>query len=100
MVMLVIDAVIYQVLAWYIEKVFPGTLGLPQPWYFPLLPSYWGFNTKHSDETSDTIVDGHIAEQKDGGNPQLECWEAPPAGLEASVKIRDLAKTFAGGKQA
>ncbi|CAE7379431.1 Abca1, partial [Symbiodinium natans] len=39
--MLILDAVLYQVLAWYIEKVKPGTLGLPQPWYFPVMRSYW-----------------------------------------------------------
>ncbi|CAK9109489.1 unnamed protein product [Durusdinium trenchii] len=39
--MMILDSILYQVLAWYVEKVRPGTLGLPQPWYFPLLPSYW-----------------------------------------------------------
>lgn len=35
LVMLVIDAVIYLLLALYIEAVFPGEFGVPQPWYFP-----------------------------------------------------------------
>ena len=36
LVMLLIDAVIYLLLALYIEAVFPGEFGVPQPWYFPL----------------------------------------------------------------
>ena len=35
-VMLLIDAVIYFVIAWYIEAVFPGEFGVPKPWYFPV----------------------------------------------------------------
>lgn len=35
LVMLMIDAVIYLLLALYIEAVFPGEFGVPQPWYFP-----------------------------------------------------------------
>ncbi|XP_039629926.1 ATP-binding cassette sub-family A member 2 isoform X3 [Polypterus senegalus] len=41
MVMLIIDATVYGVLAWYIEAVHPGMYGLPRPWYFPLQKSYW-----------------------------------------------------------
>ncbi|XP_063172407.1 LOW QUALITY PROTEIN: ATP-binding cassette sub-family A member 2 [Candoia aspera] len=41
MMMLIIDAVIYGVLTWYIEAVHPGMYGLPRPWYFPLQKSYW-----------------------------------------------------------
>uniref|UniRef100_A0A8C5QFN3 ATP-binding cassette sub-family A member 2 n=1 Tax=Leptobrachium leishanense TaxID=445787 RepID=A0A8C5QFN3_9ANUR len=41
MMMLVIDAVVYGVLTWYIEAVHPGMYGLPRPWYFPFQRSYW-----------------------------------------------------------
>ena len=41
MVMLVVDALIYGLITWYIEAVFPGDYGVPQPWYFPVLPGYW-----------------------------------------------------------
>ena len=39
LVMLTIDAVIYLLLALYIEAVFPGEFGVPQPWYFPFTVS-------------------------------------------------------------
>ena len=42
--MLLLDSVLYWVLAWYLDQVLPtwarGT-GVPRPWYFPLTPSYW-----------------------------------------------------------
>uniref|UniRef100_A0A2K6FXD3 ATP-binding cassette sub-family A member 2 n=1 Tax=Propithecus coquereli TaxID=379532 RepID=A0A2K6FXD3_PROCO len=39
--MLIVDAIVYGVLTWYIEAVHPGMYGLPRPWYFPLQKSYW-----------------------------------------------------------
>ncbi|XP_031510593.1 ATP-binding cassette sub-family A member 2 [Papio anubis] len=39
--MLMVDAVVYGILTWYIEAVHPGMYGLPRPWYFPLQKSYW-----------------------------------------------------------
>nr|XP_020764546.1 ATP-binding cassette sub-family A member 3-like isoform X5 [Odocoileus virginianus texanus] len=35
--MLVIDAFLYGLVTWYIEAVFPGQYGIPQPWYFFLM---------------------------------------------------------------
>ena len=40
LVMLTIDAVIYLLLALYIEAVYPGEFGVPQPWYFPFTVSF------------------------------------------------------------
>uniref|UniRef100_A0A8C3NKJ6 ATP-binding cassette sub-family A member 2 n=1 Tax=Geospiza parvula TaxID=87175 RepID=A0A8C3NKJ6_GEOPR len=56
MMMLVVDAMVYGVLTWYIEAVAPQTLqeplcmfGLPRPWYFPFQKSYWlGTTSQHS----------------------------------------------------
>ncbi|KAK2120757.1 ATP-binding cassette sub- A member 2 [Saguinus oedipus] len=39
--MLMVDAMVYGILTWYIEAVHPGMYGLPRPWYFPLQKSYW-----------------------------------------------------------
>ncbi|KAF5400872.1 hypothetical protein PHET_05848, partial [Paragonimus heterotremus] len=39
--MLWIDTVIYLLLAWYIEAVYPGRYGVPRPFYFPLTKEYW-----------------------------------------------------------
>ncbi|GFN82627.1 ATP-binding cassette sub-family a member 2 [Plakobranchus ocellatus] len=45
--MMVVDSVLYCVLVWYIEHVHPGSYGLPKPWYFPLMKSYWCGGNKH-----------------------------------------------------
>nr|XP_020447202.1 retinal-specific ATP-binding cassette transporter [Monopterus albus] len=39
--MMILDAVLYAVLAWYLDNVFPGQYGIGQPFYFPFQPSYW-----------------------------------------------------------
>jgi hypothetical protein len=38
---LLLDALIYMVLTWYIESISPGEYGIRKPFYFPILPSYW-----------------------------------------------------------
>jgi ABC-type multidrug transport system ATPase subunit len=95
-VMLLVDAVLYQILAWYMEKINPGTYGLPQPFYFPFLPSYWCGRKDVEDVVE--LDDSEEAERT--GNPHVQCWEAPPSGLKAMVKIRGLMKTFNSGKRA
>ncbi|XP_053928617.1 retinal-specific phospholipid-transporting ATPase ABCA4 isoform X4 [Cuculus canorus] len=39
--MMLFDALLYGILSWYLDHVFPGDYGLPQPWYFPVQESYW-----------------------------------------------------------
>jgi len=61
MYMLLVDAAIYGVITWYVEAVFPGEqiknsvlnylltklclnkgeYGVPKPWYFFVMKSYW-----------------------------------------------------------
>lgn len=35
--LLLLDAVLYALVAWYVEAVFPGEYGVPRPWYFFML---------------------------------------------------------------
>ncbi|RVE58979.1 hypothetical protein OJAV_G00199670 [Oryzias javanicus] len=39
--MMGLDTILYSVLAWYLDNVFPGQYGIGRPFYFPLLPCYW-----------------------------------------------------------
>ena len=34
MLMLIIDTALYLLVAWYVDNVFPGEYGVPEPWYF------------------------------------------------------------------
>lgn len=35
--LLLLDTMLYSLVAWYIEAVFPGEYGVPRPWYFFML---------------------------------------------------------------
>lgn len=48
MMMLLIDAVLYMLIALYIEAVFPGEYGVPQPWYFLCSASFWRGETSYA----------------------------------------------------
>ncbi|XP_071958195.1 phospholipid-transporting ATPase ABCA3-like [Antedon mediterranea] len=39
--MLIVDSIIFFLIMWYVEQVFPGKYGIPQPIYFPFQRSYW-----------------------------------------------------------
>ncbi|XP_069554079.1 retinal-specific phospholipid-transporting ATPase ABCA4a isoform X2 [Brachyistius frenatus] len=39
--MMGLDTVLYAVVAWYLDNVFPGQYGIGRPFYFPFLPCYW-----------------------------------------------------------
>lgn len=41
LMIMIIDAVLYFVVTWYIEGVYPGQYGVAKPWYFPFTSSYW-----------------------------------------------------------
>ncbi|GAB1292624.1 ATP-binding cassette transporter sub-family A member 15 [Apodemus speciosus] len=82
--MLLADAFIYGLVAWYIEAVFPGEYGVPKPWNFFLLHSYWF---------------GEPPQQ----NPQItqfcervesKYFEAEPIDLTAGIQIKHLHKVF------
>uniref|UniRef100_A0A674ILM6 ABC transporter domain-containing protein n=1 Tax=Terrapene triunguis TaxID=2587831 RepID=A0A674ILM6_9SAUR len=79
--LLLLDACLYGLATWYIEAVFPGQYGIPKPWNFPFLKSYW-FGESSSD----------------GCHPfptnSLMLVEQPPAHLRPGVSIRNLVKIY------
>ena len=40
-VILMVDTILYFLVTWYIEGVYPGRYGVAKPFYFPFMPSYW-----------------------------------------------------------
>uniref|UniRef100_A0A4W2C9L5 ABC transporter domain-containing protein n=1 Tax=Bos indicus x Bos taurus TaxID=30522 RepID=A0A4W2C9L5_BOBOX len=81
--MLVIDAFLYGLVTWYIEAVFPGQYGMPQPWYFFLMHSYWFSKPRikiKKEEMNDSVI------------TQNKYFEAEPTGLVAGIKIKHLYK--------
>jgi len=118
LLMMIIDALLYGLLTWYIENVHPGSYGLPKPWYFPFLKSYWCGGAHHI---------GHVVEGCQDG--VLPCWrrgyqelsvveedqacamdhtqrgpessfETEPQHLTCGVQINNLSKIYAKDKVA
>uniref|UniRef100_A0A672MP12 P-type phospholipid transporter n=1 Tax=Sinocyclocheilus grahami TaxID=75366 RepID=A0A672MP12_SINGR len=73
--LMLFDSVLYAIMTWYIEAVFPGQYGIPRPWYFPFTKSYWC-------------------------GEKSVCIEEEPAHLDPGVYIENLVKVYSNGKLA
>ncbi|RZC40676.1 ATP-binding cassette sub-family A member 3-like, partial [Asbolus verrucosus] len=89
MMMLIIDTLIYLLIALYVEAVFPGEYGVPLPWYFPFTSSYWCGHPKYVG-----VEDFANIPTNEG-----EYFEKDPENLTAGIQIRNLRKVF-GNKAA
>ncbi|XP_078519131.1 phospholipid-transporting ATPase ABCA3 [Lissotriton helveticus] len=91
--MLLLDSVLYGLVAWYMEAVFPGEYGIPQPWYYFLTPSYWC-------GTPSTII---VKEKEDEEDPEKalksQFIEEEPSDLVSGIKIKHLCKEFKMGNK-
>nr|XP_018668972.1 ATP-binding cassette sub-family A member 3-like isoform X3 [Ciona intestinalis] len=100
--MLLLDAVLYMVLAVYIEGVWPGEYGIPKPWYFPFMKSYWfGVTTtgKYNPVGTEVGEENEIfADNSINGNDK-EYFEDEPNNLRKVVEIKGLRKVFKGNKE-
>ncbi|XP_071130810.1 phospholipid-transporting ATPase ABCA3-like isoform X2 [Mytilus edulis] len=85
MMMMVVDTVLYGIITWYIEAVFPGEYGVPLPWYFPFTSSYW-FGTVASDEME--------GDENYLNTRSSEYFEQDPTRLRPGIQIRNLKKVF------
>uniref|UniRef100_A0A8D1K909 ABC transporter domain-containing protein n=1 Tax=Sus scrofa TaxID=9823 RepID=A0A8D1K909_PIG len=99
MKMMLLDAALYGLLAWYLDHVFPGDYGTPLPWYFLLQESYWlggeGCSTREEralEKTEPVTEEMEDPEHPEGVN---ECFfERELPGLVPGVCVKNLVKTF------
>ncbi|KAG5867004.1 hypothetical protein JTB14_015336 [Gonioctena quinquepunctata] len=84
MVMLIIDSLIYLLIALYFEVVLPGKHGVPVPWYFPFTASYWYGPRLHKGGE-----DAFVYVTNEG-----EFFEPEPIQRIAGIQIKNLHKTF------
>ncbi|XP_071439608.1 phospholipid-transporting ATPase ABCA1-like isoform X2 [Hetaerina americana] len=86
--MFMVDTVLYSVLTWYIETVFPGQYGIPKPWYFPVLRSYWcgGSVGPMTSSADDSLPGKPTHESRD--------FEKEPTHLQLGVSIQGLTKIY------
>ncbi|KAM4021891.1 retinal-specific phospholipid-transporting ATPase ABCA4 [Anomaloglossus baeobatrachus] len=95
-IMMLFDAFVYWIIAWYIDHVFPGEYGIPRPWYFAFLPTYWcNFHNPlegdaDSVETELSVNENVEDNQGDAEDkPQEEVQEATSEKVENPQEVHD-----------
>uniref|UniRef100_A0A8D2AMA5 ATP binding cassette subfamily A member 4 n=1 Tax=Sciurus vulgaris TaxID=55149 RepID=A0A8D2AMA5_SCIVU len=104
MEMMLLDAAIYGLLAWYLDQVFPGHHGTPLPWYFLLQESYWlggeGCSTREEralEKTEPLTEEMEDPDHPGGKNDSFFERELP--GLVPGVCVKNLIKVFEPGSR-
>uniref|UniRef100_A0A3P8UFW8 ATP binding cassette subfamily A member 5 n=1 Tax=Cynoglossus semilaevis TaxID=244447 RepID=A0A3P8UFW8_CYNSE len=93
LLMLLLDCVLYLLLAVYLEQVLPGEFGMRRSLVYFLKPSYWSKRTKRYVEVSsvyDAEVNGGGAS---GGDACVEPVSPEFRGKEA-IRIQNIQKTY------
>uniref|UniRef100_A0A8C6UGY2 ATP-binding cassette, sub-family A (ABC1), member 1A n=1 Tax=Neogobius melanostomus TaxID=47308 RepID=A0A8C6UGY2_9GOBI len=88
--LMLFDAVLYGIMTWYIESVFPGQYGIPRPWYFPFTRTYWCGEKENRNLSS---------AQSKKGNAEALCTEEEPGHIEPGVYIENLVKVYSHGNK-
>ena len=92
--MMYLDAVIYLLLALYIEQVFPGAYGVPKKWYFVFQKSFW---IGESNEVTVEDAKLHFDPTFSVKGPSFEVEEV--SGEKIGVQLRDMTKIYPTGKK-
>ncbi|GAB0097260.1 ATP-binding cassette sub-family A member 3 [Sergentomyia squamirostris] len=88
MIMLMVSAIIYLIIALYVEKVFPGEFGVPEKWYFPFTRKFWcGLSEYHGVEDFATVQNSKF-------------FEPNPVRKNAGIQVKGLRKMFSNKKVA
>ncbi|XP_045535586.1 phospholipid-transporting ATPase ABCA3-like [Papilio machaon] len=94
--MLILDTILYMLIAMYVEKIRPGLYGVPLPWYFPFTKSFWCPNKKKTAKI--TMSDGV---DKDYNDALLQVvHDEEPKGVPMGICIENLTKIYKGRKKA
>uniref|UniRef100_A0A182WCA7 ABC transporter domain-containing protein n=1 Tax=Anopheles minimus TaxID=112268 RepID=A0A182WCA7_9DIPT len=91
-IMLLVDAVIYLLIALYVEQVMPGEFGVARPWYFPFTKEFW---IRKRTASRDTLFN----REEQNSAAQSRYIEQDPVGY-AGVEIKQLRKVYKGNKAA
>ncbi|OCT61274.1 hypothetical protein XELAEV_18047298mg [Xenopus laevis] len=100
--LLLIDAMVYFLVGFYIQMAFPGKYGIPAPWYFPFQISFWLkccgleslYPTKSSGMTFSNIMADNVYYTKGAENDLCLFNEQEPDGLTVGVSLHGLTKVF------
>ncbi|KAF5903388.1 ATP-binding cassette sub-family A member 12, partial [Clarias magur] len=104
--LLFIDSIIYFLLGAYIRMVFPGKYGIPAPWYFPVMPSFWaevfGCTKRSQKKAGRGLLFSNMVQenQRSGKDKNKGLGDLHPHGdeefpeLPVGVSLRGLTKTY------
>jgi ATP-binding cassette, subfamily A (ABC1), member 3 len=90
LIMLIVDAILYLIVALYVEKIFPGDFGVAEKWYFPFTAKFWFDMAEYVGVQDVTAAQNDINEN----------FEKEPKNKVAGVQTRGLRKVFDGNKVA
>ncbi|XP_059046978.1 phospholipid-transporting ATPase ABCA3-like [Achroia grisella] len=93
--MLILDSIIYMLIAMYVEKIRPGLYGVPLPWYFPFTKNFWMPNKK---KVAAITKEGTDLEYNDALLKVVHDEE--PKGVPMGVDIQNLTKIYKKRKKA
>ncbi|XP_063069496.1 uncharacterized protein abca12 [Engraulis encrasicolus] len=100
--LLLIDSLVYFIVGAYIRMVFPGKYGIPAPWYFPVMPSFWrdlfGCQTT-SKKSAKGLFFANIMQKDPGynknkGNGMFPEQEEEFPDMPVGVALHGLTKTY------
>jgi ATP-binding cassette subfamily A (ABC1) protein 3 len=100
--MFILDTFLYLAIALYIEAVFPGDFGVPQPWYFPVSRDYWCSKPPTLGESSKWCrcyfhLFG-LADHEESSRDKAEFFEKFTEDLPIGIQIQNLSKTFGANR--
>uniref|UniRef100_A0A668A4A9 P-type phospholipid transporter n=1 Tax=Myripristis murdjan TaxID=586833 RepID=A0A668A4A9_9TELE len=91
--LMLFDAVLYGIMTWYIEAVFPGQYGIPRPWYFLFTKTYWCGESENKNISTPLGKKGNA----DGTNHDHLMEE--PSHINPGVYIKNLVKVYSNGNK-
>ncbi|XP_042198289.1 ATP-binding cassette sub-family A member 5 [Callorhinchus milii] len=91
LIMLVLDSLLYLLIAAYLDQVLPGEFGQHQPFFYFLRPSYWFHRRKHYDQI-DAVSEGEPSHTT-GFSKVVEAVPAELKGKEA-IRLNGVRKLY------
>ncbi|XP_063704504.1 phospholipid-transporting ATPase ABCA3-like [Culicoides brevitarsis] len=86
LLMLIVDSVLYLLIALYVEKIKPGDYGVAEPWYFFVTKSFWCKGSAENNVEAEN--DFRISSLK------LHNMEPDPRESVAGIEIKNLRKEY------
>ncbi|XP_055602217.1 phospholipid-transporting ATPase ABCA3-like [Uranotaenia lowii] len=83
-IMLLVDALIYLLIALYVEQVMPGEFGVAKPWNFLFKKEFWTGIPSDEDRAE---KNGHVAENS-------KFFEPDPSFTKPGIQIKNLRKVY------